>query len=327
MGTNHDREKSVAKELIDEAAAAGVDAIKYQVYHAGDIVSRRIPAEAYSFEEYYDAETAYEVFDEHLRLPRSWFGDLTAYAAKRGLDNVATVHCPDCAEFVAGFDVQAFKIASMDLTHLPLLETLTEYDLPVVLSTGMASFAEIHEGVRALRKNGHDDVAVLHCVSNYPTEPSELNLQNVATICNAFDVTAGFSDHTLSTLPPALAVAYGASIIEKHFTLDRSRDGPDHPFALEPDELAVLVDNVEMASKAGGSTARSLPDSGKQTEYHRSIVADTDLHAGETITEESIRFARPGDGIEPKHFETVLGMTLQVDVPAEHVLEWDHFRN
>lgn len=327
MGTNHDRNKAVAKDLIEEAAAAGVDAIKYQVYHAGDIVSKRIPGEAYGFEEYYDADTAYEVFDEHLRLPRSWFGDLTEYAAERGLDNVATVHCPDCAEFVAGFDVQAFKVASMDLTHLPLLKTLAGYDLPVVLSTGMASLAEVDEGVRALRENGQDDVAVLHCVSNYPTEPSELNLRNVSTIRDAFDVTAGFSDHTLSTLPPALAIAHGASIIEKHFTLDRSRDGPDHPFALEPDELDALVDNIEMAGQAAGSAARSLPDSGKRSEYRRSIVADTDLSAGDTVTEESIRFARPGDGIEPKHIEKVLGMTIKRDVPAERVVEWDHLRD
>jgi len=327
MGTNHDREKAVAENLIDEATEADVDAIKYQVYHAGDIVSKRIPAEEYGFEEYYDAETAHEIFDEHLRLPRSWFGDLTDYAAERGLDNVVTVHCPDCAEFVAGFDVQAFKVASMDLTHLPLLKTLAGYDLPVILSTGMASLAEIDEGLRALRENGHDDVAVLHCVSNYPAEPSELNLRNVATIRDAFDVTAGFSDHTLSTLPPALAVAHGASIIEKHFTLDRSRNGPDHPFALEPDELAALVDNVEMASQAAGSTARSRPDSGKRTEYRRSIIADTNLRAGETVSEESIRFARPGDGIEPKHFEKALGMTLKMDVPAECVLEWDHLQD
>lgn len=327
IGTNHEREKGVAEDLIEEAAEADVDAVKYQVYHAEDIVSKRIPAEAYGFEEYYDAETAYEVFDQHLRLPRSWFGDLTEYASERGLDNVATVHCRDCAEFVAGFDVQAFKIASMDLTHLPLLKTLAGYDLPVILSTGMASLAEVDEGVRALRENGHDDVAVLHCVSNYPTKPSELNLRNVATIRDAFDVTSGFSDHTLSTLPPALAVAHGASIIEKHFTLDRSRDGPDHPFALEPDELAALVDNVEMASQAAGSASRSPSDSGKRTEYRRSIVADTDLRAGETVTEESIRFARPGDGIEPKHIGIVLGMTLKMDVTAERVLKWDHLRD
>jgi len=326
MGTNHDRQKSVAKELIDAAATAGVDAIKYQVYHAGDIVSKNISAEEYGFEEYYDAETAYEVFNEHLRLPRSWFGDLTAYASEQGLENVATVHCSDCADFVAGFDVQAFKIASMDLTHVPLLESLADYDLPVILSTGMASLAEIDTGVSTLRDNGHNNVAVLHCVSNYPTDPAELNLRNIPTIQDAFDVSVGFSDHTLSTLPPALAVTEGASIIEKHLTLDRERDGPDHPFALEPDELSTLVENINLASEAGGETSRMLTDRDKRTEYRRSIVSDTDIAAGEIVTEDSIRFARPGNGIEPRHVDTVLGMTVRTDVAVEQVLKWEHFQ-
>lgn len=326
MGTNHDRDKMVAKKLINEAAAAGVDAIKYQVYHAGDIVTREICAEEYGFEQFYDAETAYEVFDEHLRLPREWFGELTEYAAEQGLDNVATVHCPDCAEFVSTFDVQAFKVASMDLTHVPLLEALAEYELPVILSTGMASLAEIDIGVSALRDNGHEAVAVLHCVSNYPTDPAELNLRNIETIRHAFDLPAGFSDHTMSTLSSALAVAHGASIIEKHFTLDRSRDGPDHPFALEPDELATLVDNLDVARQASGSKTRALTDIQKRTEYRRSIVTDRDLSAGETVTEDAVRFARPGDGIEPSAIDSVVGMEIQTDLPAEHALKWGHFQ-
>lgn len=326
MGTNHDRDKTIAKQMIDGAAAAGVDAIKYQVYHAEDIVTKNISAEEYGFEKFYDAETAFEVFDERLRLPREWFGELTEYAAEKGLDNVATVHCPDCAEFVSTFDVQAFKVASMDLTHVPLLEVLADYDLPVILSTGMASVAEIDTGVRALRDNGHDDVAVLHCVSNYPTDPTELNLRNIETIRDAFDITAGFSDHTMSTLSAALAVVHGASIIEKHFTLDRSRQGPDHPFALEPNELATLVDNLEVARQASGSKTRELTDIEKRTEYRRSIVTDRNLTAGETVTEEAVRFARPGDGIEPSAIDSVLGMEIQTDLPAERALKWTHFK-
>jgi sialic acid synthase SpsE len=326
MGTNHDGKKTVAKKLIDTAATAGADAIKYQVYHAGDIVSKNISAKEYGFEEYYDAETAYEVFDEHLRLPRSWFGDLTEYASKQGLDNIATVHCPDCADFVADFDIQAFKVASMDLTHLPLLESLISYDLPIILSTGMASLAEIDTSVSTLRANDHDNVAVLHCVSNYPTDPSELNLRNIPMIQDALNIPVGFSDHTLSTLAPALAVVHGASIIEKHLTLNRERDGPDHPFALEPNEFEALVENINFTIKSPGKTSRMLTDSNKRSKYRRSIISDTDIAAGETITEDSIRFARPGGGIEPKHIDTILGMTLQTDVSAEQVLKWQYFQ-
>lgn len=326
MGTNHDRKKTVAKELIDEAAAAGVDAIKYQLYHAGDIVTKRISAEEYGFDDFYDAETAYEVFDEHLRLPREWFGELTEYANDKGLDNIATVHCPDCAEFASSFDIKAFKIASMDLTHIPLLESLAEYDLPIILSTGMASLAELDTGINALQHNGHQNVAVLHCVSNYPTDPAELHLENIGMIRNAFDVTTGFSDHTVSTLPSALAVAHGASIIEKHFTLDRSRNGPDHPFALEPDELSTLVDSIDIAGKASGSKTRRLTDADKRTEYRRSIVADKKLSKGDQITEGAIRFARPGDGIEPSAFESILGLEVKTDIPSETTLKWDFLK-
>jgi len=326
MGTNHDRDRTVAKQLIDAAAQAGVDAIKYQVYHPGDIVSKKIDAEEYGFEEYYEGDTAYEVFEDHLRLPRKWFAELTAYADDQGLDNIATVQCPDCAGFVADHNVQAFKLASMDLTHVPLLESLAEFDLPVILSTGMGSLSEIDTAVSTLRENGHNDLAVLHCVSNYPTDPNELNLRNIQTIRDAFEVPAGFSDHTLSTVAPALAVGYGASIIEKHLTLDRSREGPDHPFALEPDELSELVENIELARQAGGSPARALTDRDKRDEYRRSIVADIDLTAGETITADAVRFARPGDGIEPGAIDVVTGMELQRDVPAERVLTWDHLK-
>jgi sialic acid synthase SpsE len=243
------------------------------------------------------------------------------------LDNVATVHCPDCAAYVSEFAVDAFKVASMDLTHLPLLTALADYELPIILSTGMSSFSEIDTAVRTLRENSHTDIAVLHCVSDYPTDPGDLNLKNIATIRDSFDVTVGFSDHTLSTLPPALAVAHGASIIEKHFSLDRDRNGPDHPFALEPDELKTLVENLETAGQAAGSRIRTLPDGEKRTEYRRSIVTNNDLIAGETVTEKSIRFARPGDGIEPAHIDTVLGMKVQTDVPAENALRWEHFQS
>lgn len=326
MGTNHNQDKAVAKELIDEAAGAGVDAIKYQVYHAEDIVTKRISAEEYGFDEFYEEENAYEVFDKYLKLPREWFGELTEYAADCGLDNIVTVHCPNCAEFVSKFNVQGFKVASMDLTHTPLLETLTDYNLPIILSTGMASLAEIDTAVTVLRDNGHDNVAVLHCISNYPAEFEELNLKNIKTICNAFNITTGFSDHTASTLSAALAIAYGASIIEKHFTLDRSLDGPDHSFALEPNELAELADNLKSASRASGSRTREPTDVEQRTKYRRSIVTDRDLKAGDVITESAIRFARPGNGIEPSAINSVLGMELQMDIPKEHVLTWDHFK-
>jgi sialic acid synthase SpsE len=323
IGTNHDGEIDIAKQLIDAAVDAGVDAVKYQVYHPRDIVTEQISATEYGFDEYYDAETALEAYEQHLRTPRGWLPTLFEYASERGLANVATVHCADCASFVVDCGVEALKVASMDLTHVPLLSELSTYDRPLILSTGMGSLAEIDRAVSALQGGSLQWIALLHCVSNYPADPADLNLRNIPMLETAFDLPVGFSDHSSSPWTAGLAVAHGASIIEKHITLDSSQSGPDHGFALEPDELLQLVESVEMASASRGTATRRPTDASNRERYRRSVVADRDISAGTEIGYEHLRFARPGTGIRPADIETILGRTASRDIDAETVLEWE----
>ena len=323
IGTNHNGDIEVAKKLIDTTAAAGADAVKYQVYHPGDIVTKQISSKEYGFDEYYEAETAFEVYEEHLRTPREWLPTLFDYAESKGLKNIATVHCEDCASFVIDCGVDALKVASMDLTHTPLLSQLSEYNCPLILSTGMGSLAEIDKAVTVLQNGSLTWLCLLHCVSNYPANPADLNLRNIPTLNIAFDLPIGFSDHSTSPWTAGLAVAHGASIIEKHITLDSDNLGPDHSFALEPDELEQLVDAVEMASASRGSRTRFPVDAANRERYRRSIVADEDIPAGTKITAEHVRFARPGTGIQPDAIETVLGKTASQDIEAEREIEWE----
>jgi sialic acid synthase SpsE len=326
IGTNHNRNIEIAKELINVAEAAGADAVKYQVYHSRDIVTERIGAEEYGFEKYYDVETALEAYEEHLRTPREWFPTLFEYARERGLDNVATAHCPDCASFVVDCGVDALKVASMDLTHIPLLSELSTSDLPLILSTGMGSFAEIDQAVSALQDGSLQWLAPLHCVSYYPADPAHLNLRNIPMLETAFDLPIGFSDHSKSPWTAGLAVAHGASIIEKHITLDSTYPGPDHTFALEPDGLTQLVEAVEMASESRGTAVRRPTDTTNRERYRRSIVANRKISAGTEISSEHLRFARPGTGIQPIDVDIVLGMTISRSLQAGTPLDWDDFR-
>jgi len=233
------------------------------------------------------------------------------------------VSCPDCAQFVVDSGVDALKIASMDLTHIPLLRHLASYDLPIILSTGLAHLGEIEEALECLRENDHEQHAVLHCVSNYPTDPADLNLRSIRTIGTAFDTSVGFSDHSLSPLTPAVAVAHGASIIEKHFTLSRERSGPDHSFALEPAELSQMVQAVELSAMSAGSDSIAVPDRASRDQYRRSIVADRAIDVGEEITRNKVRFARPGKGIAPAMFEQIAGAAASQKIDAETPIQWD----
>jgi sialic acid synthase SpsE len=323
IGTNHNRDIETAKELIDVTAAAGADAVKYQIYHPEDIVTEGISAEEYGFDEFYPEDTAMEVYEKHLTTPKEWFPELCDYAAEQGLDNIATVHCRDCTSFVAECDMDAFKVASMDLTTLPLLAEIASYDKPIILSTGMGSLAEIDDAVATIRKEATDWLALLHCVSQYPADPETMHLRNIPMLQSAFGLPVGLSDHTLSPWTSGFAVAHGASIIEKHITLDSSQQGPDHGFALEPDQLADLVEAVQAAGGSLGSTTRQLPDVGNREEYRRSVVADEAIVEGATIEEGDVRFARPGSGIEPEYIDRVLGSTAVRDIDAETPLQWD----
>lgn len=323
IGTNHNRDIETAKELIDVATEAGVDAVKYQMYHTEDIVVGEVPASEYGFDEYYHQQTVAAVYDEHLRLPREWFPELVAYATEQGLDNIATACCADCVDFVATAGIDALKVSSQDLTHLPLLSEMATTDLPIVLSTGMGSLGEIERALQTLEDGGATGIGVLHCVSHYPTSPEDLNLRNIGMLKSAFDYTTGLSDHTLSPRTGGLAVAQGASILEKHFTLDRSMNGPDHGFALEPAELATFVECATQAADSLGTATRDPADRDKRESYRRSIVVMTGIDAGQTLQAADLGIARPGTGLPPEKLEWVVGRTTNRPLERGTVVEAD----
>jgi sialic acid synthase SpsE len=323
IGTNHNGSLETAKRLLGEAAEAGADAAKLQYYCAGDIVNRRIRTKEYGLEAIYGDTLMYDVFESKLRTPQSWFPELIAMARGLNMGIIATVHSPEGVKTVteAGFD--AVKVASMDLTNLPLLEAVVATgNLPVILSTGMANLDEICEAVRPFAE-ARRALAVLHCVSNYPCELADMRLRNIVVLQATLGVPVGFSDHSPDNRGALVAVGLGARILEKHLTLDRSQAGPDHPFALEPEGFAELVSSVRQleASLADEGFRPPLPEEWeKRALYRRSIVAAEAIKEGEVITERKVKLTRPGDGLPPKYLRWVIGRRAARAIAPEEVI-------
>jgi sialic acid synthase SpsE len=327
IGTNHNRRIETAKELIRACAEAKVDAVKFQIYEADDIVSRSIRPSDYGLEKMFPAGTMHEVFDQKLRTPREWFPDLTDYAREQGVLVLATAHSRSAAEFIMKQNMCAIKIASMDMNNLPVLDDIAQVaKVPVIFSTGLSELDEIQETVNVF-KTRNVPFSILHCVASYPAAFEDLHLKNMEHLRNLYRVPVGFSDHTLSGLSSAVAVALGASIIEKHVTLNRKDAGPDHPFAIEPNELKQLmidIRNVEKACQANaGFTGPSERERVKRTSYRRSLVASVDIPEGARISRVQVKITRPGTGIAPKYLSQVIGRPTRRAISAETPIEWD----
>ncbi len=327
IGTNHNRRLDQAKTLVRAAAEAGADAVKFQIYEADDIVNRRIMPSEYGLEKLYPGKTMREVFDQDLRTPREWFPELSDFTRGQGAMPMATAHSGSAAAFICRQGMVAVKIASMDLNNLPVLRDIAEAStVPVIFSTGMSEWADIEESVQVFRRAGKP-FGILHCVSNYPADFADLHLQNLCILRDTYGVPVGFSDHTLSTLSAAVAVALGASMIEKHITLSRKDRGPDHPFALEPGEFKAMVDDIRSVESA---YVRGAPFAGpsererrKLPLYRRSLVASRRIAAGAVLAADDIKITRPGTGIAPKHLDEVIGRKASVEIPAETPITWE----
>lgn len=323
IGTNHNQRKDKAKKLIDIAAKSNVDAVKFQIYHPQDIVSEEIKVDDYGLSDIYNETYWYNVLENHLKTPVEWFPDLSDYAHSLGLNVIATVHCEECMNNMMPY-IDAFKIASMDLTHHFLLEKLSLTDMPIILSTGMSKTNEIDEAVNLIRKN-NNQLSVLHCVSNYPANFEELNLNFIKTLKTMYSFPIGFSDHALDTLSSIIAVSLGANIIEKHITLNRNDQGPDHKFALEPENLNKLVKNIRKVELSLGTYERNISkkEMKKRELYRRSIIAKTDIKKGETITLDNIKFTRPGTGLLPKYYHLILDKVAIKDIKSESLINFN----
>jgi len=321
-GANHNRDLDTAKQLIDVAATAGADAVKFQVYTGAGLYAAETPR----FEYLADERTPRELLDA-IALPRDWLPDLAAYARESGLAFFATPFDAEAVESLAAVGVPAMKIASFELVDLPLIEAAAAVGVPMILSTGMATYGEIEDALAAVEAAGNRQVALLRCASLYPAPAEIMNLRAMATMRIAFGVPVGLSDHTTGVAVPAGAAALGAELLEKHFTLSRSMQGPDHPFALEPDELRDMVAAVREVEAALGNGRIEGPSEAEAGEMYRlarrSIVAAVEIPAGTLITREMLTTKRPGYGIRPKEMDLIVGRTSRLDIASDEVITWD----
>jgi len=324
IGANHDRDWNTATRLIDEAVAAGADAVKFQTYSGDRIYSRKTPKFEY-LAPITDKSPA-ELLEE-ISLPREWQAPLAEYARERGIHFFSSPFDHEAVDELAAIGVPLMKIASFEIVDLPLIRHAAETGVPLLLSTGMATLGEIEDALAAALEGGAPAVGLMQCTSVYPAPPAAINLRAMDTMRQAFGVPIGFSDHSTGLAVPIAAAALGACFIEKHFTLDRTRVGPDHSFAVEPPELRQLVDGIRDAQAALGDGHKSGPTPEESVEMYRlarrSLIITRDLPAGTRLERDMLTVKRPGYGVAPKDLDHVIGRTLQIDVEADEILTWE----
>jgi N-acetylneuraminate synthase len=311
-GVNHDGDVEIAHRLIDVAAAAGADAVKFQTYETDALVTADAPKAPYQLETTGKDESQHQML-KRLELPRQAHAPLKAHCEQRGLVFLSTPFDPDSADFLARLGVFAFKTPSQEIINLPFLRQIARYRRPMIVSTGNSTVGEVDAAMRVIERE-QAPVVLLHCVSQYPAAPADANLRAMHTLEKAFGVPVGFSDHTLGTAIPIAAAALGANLIEKHYTLDSKRTGPDHRASLEPDELKSMIAGIRTVEAALGDgrkrPAASEAEVGRAA--RKSLVAARDLAAGTVLDSDSIAAKRPGTGLSPALTDLVLGRKLRV---------------
>jgi pseudaminic acid synthase len=323
MSANHRGDLDVALALIDAAAEAGADAVKLQTYTADTITIDADRPEFKIKEGLWRGYTLHKLYDE-AHMPWAWHEALFARGRKRGVIVFSTPFDATAVELLEGLGAPAYKVASFELTDLPLIETIARCGKPMIMATGNASFAEIGEAVAAARNAGAAGIALLHAVSGYPTPIEQANVRTIPHLAEAFGVTTGLSDHTLGIAAAVAAVAQGASIIEKHVTLSRADGGHDAAFSLEPHELKQLVENCRGAWKALGQVTYERQESELKTvAYRRSLYVVRPVAKGEALTQANVRSIRPGNGLAPKFLPEVLGRVAARDLAFGEPLGWD----
>lgn len=325
MSANHGQDFDQAVRIVHAAKEAGADAIKLQTY-TPDTMTIDCDNEYFQIGKgtIWEGRVLHELYGEAY-TPWEWQPELKAVAEELGMHCFSTPFDHTAVDFLEQMDVPAFKVASFEVIDLPLLRRIAATGRPVIMSTGMASLAEISEAVHTLREGGVEDLALLKCTSAYPARPEEMNLRTIPHLAQAFDVPAGLSDHTLGIAVPVASIALGACIVEKHFTLTRDQEGPDSAFSLEPHEFREMVDAIRTAEKSLGSVHYKMTaaESGSQV-FRRSLFVVKTVKKGELLTEEQIRVIRPGHGLAPKHLPDILGRRASQDIQRGTPLAWQH---
>jgi N-acetylneuraminate synthase/N,N'-diacetyllegionaminate synthase len=321
-GVNHNGDIKLAKKLINVAKDAGADAVKFQTFKAKDVVTQNAEKAEYQKETIGEG-SQYDMIKK-LELTEEDFRELADYAKEKDILFLSSPFDTESVDLLDEMNVPAFKVASGEITNFPLLKHIAKKEKPIILSTGMATLGEVEEALNVIRNEGVKDVILLHCVSNYPAKIEDVNLRAMETLKQAFKIPVGFSDHTLGITVPIAAVASGACVIEKHFTLDRNLPGPDHKASLEPNELKELVKAIRDVERSLGDGLKRPTKTEEEIKKvaRRSIVAKVDILKGTIIAEDMLDVKRPGTGIEPKHLNFVIGRRAKEDIRKDEFVIW-----
>jgi len=327
-GVNHNGTLDLAKKLIDAAAQAGADIVKFQTFKAGKLVSKEARQAEYQKTNLKDGDDSQYNMLKKLELDESMHFELIDYCQLKGITFLSTGFDDESVELLDRLGMLFYKIPSGEITNKPYLQRIAKKNKPVVISTGMADLHEIKDALDVLTGEGLElsMITVLHCNTEYPTPMEDVNLKAMHSIRDTLNVKIGYSDHTRGIEVPIAAVAMGAEVIEKHFTLDRNMEGPDHKASLEPTELKAMVDairNIELAISGSGVKEASNSEKKNKTIARKSIHLAKNIKSGETIHSSHLIMKRPGDGISPMFIEKILGRTASKDLEEDSKLKWE----
>ena len=323
-GVNHNGSFELAKKLVDKAVEAGADIVKFQTCKAENVISRYADKAEYQKATTGEADSQLEMIKK-LMLTYEQYGELKEYCDEKGIKFFSTAFDIPSVDYLHSIGMRMWKIPSGEITNLPLLIKIAQLHEPIIMSTGMSELNEVADAVKVLRDNGATDITLLHCTTEYPAPYEDVNLKAIDTMRDAFNVPVGYSDHTKGIEIPIAAVARGACVIEKHFTLDRNMEGPDHKASLEPQELKQMVDSIRNVEKAIGDGIKKVSSSeSKNLDIARkSIIAKIKISKGDIFTENNITTKRPGNGINPMRWFEILGKEAKRDYEEDYLIEKD----
>lgn len=332
-GVNHNGSIESALKLVDAAKEAGADAVKFQTFKAEKLATRNAPKAKYQVENTGPAESQFDMLKK-LELSFPQHKELMAYCKEREILFLSTPFDEESADMLDDLGMIIFKVPSGEITNKPLLQHIAAKCKPIILSTGMSYLGEVEKAIGWINEiwdklDDRPQLSLLHCVSNYPAAVEDTNLSAINTMQKAFGLPVGYSDHTIGIEIPIAAVAIGAEIIEKHFTLDRHMKGPDHKASLEPDEMKKMVKAIRNVERAMGDGIKRPVKNEENTinVARKSLVAVRDIRLGNTISTDDIAIKRPGDGIPPEFKDMVVNMQAQRDIPADSVIRWEDLKH
>lgn len=324
LSANHGHRLETALETVRAAKRAGADAVKIQTYTA-DTITLNCDNEYFQIRQgtIWDGKILHSLYQEAY-TPWEWHAAIQKECRNEGLEFFSTPFDPTAVDFLEGLGVPLYKIASFEINDIPLIEYVASKGKPMIISTGIADLGMIEEAVNACRRMGNNDITLLKCTSSYPAPIEEANLLTIPNIRETFGVKVGLSDHTMGMSVALAAVALGATVVEKHFILDRKIGGPDASFSMEPDDFALMVASIRQVSAALGTVNYELtPKTKESRKFSRSLFVVEDVRAGEVLSEKNVRSIRPGDGLHPRHYREVLGQVATRDLKRGTPLRWD----